>query len=169
MKNITISNYKHDTFYGPIVSAVHATLRDVDEVAPVEIFSRLGMLSKADCLLWRQGKVPYLERVLRCNLSKATRILRILRMHAHDLNLGKREAEYYTTEGNTGAYLRFTKTLDRKIETAYRTHFHIIGRPEKFREKHSIEVGEDPPNKANSGDGTALSTVFSDVRSSNRS
>jgi hypothetical protein len=31
--------------------------------------------------------VAYLEHVINCNLSRLSRLLRILRFHAHDLNL----------------------------------------------------------------------------------
>jgi hypothetical protein len=33
------------------------------------------------------GRVPYLEKVIKCNLTSLARLLRILRLHAHDLNL----------------------------------------------------------------------------------
>jgi hypothetical protein len=44
----------------------------------------MDLLSPESAENWRRGRVPYLERVVRCNLSKASRILRILRMHARD-------------------------------------------------------------------------------------
>jgi len=52
--------------------------------------------------------------VIDCNLTRLGRILRILRMHAHDLNLVPREERYSH---------RFTKSGDRGLEQAYARHF----------------------------------------------
>ena len=46
-----------------------------------------AVLRKIDVESWRFGRVSYLEKVIRCNLGKTSRILRILRMHVHDLNM----------------------------------------------------------------------------------
>jgi hypothetical protein len=45
----------------------------------------MGLLEEQDIDNWRKGRVPYLEKVIKCNLAKASRIPRIL--YAHDLNL----------------------------------------------------------------------------------
>lgn len=44
---------------------------------------------------WHKGKIPYLERKIMGSLAKLSRILLILRMHAHDLNLEPSETTYY--------------------------------------------------------------------------
>lgn len=44
----------------------------------------MGNLTKEDYKAWRFGRIPYLERAIKCNLSKANRILRILRSYAED-------------------------------------------------------------------------------------
>jgi hypothetical protein len=67
--------------------------------------------------------VPYLERMINCNLARLSRALRILRFHAHDLNL-KPSLTAYTRYGRGPKQrLRFTKTGDLKLEEAYATHF----------------------------------------------
>jgi len=73
---------------------------------------------------WKRGEVPYLERVIRCNLSRAGRILRVLRFHAHDLNLGPSITCYHHRKRP----LRFSKSGEPSIEQAYSRHFVVIGK-----------------------------------------
>ena len=87
LKKITVENYRQDKYYPKVVRAVGAILASGDVVAPVDVFVQMGLLSKADLESWRFGRVPYLEKVIYCSLGKASRILRILRMHVHDLNM----------------------------------------------------------------------------------
>ena len=47
----------------------------------------MGNLTKQNVEAWHHGKVPYLEYMVEGNLSKATRILRIIGFHVHDPNL----------------------------------------------------------------------------------
>jgi hypothetical protein len=61
--------------------------------------------------------------VIKCNLAKAGRILRILRFHAHDLNLLPRPTAYRPWRRGPKPPLRFSKSGDHKIEEAYSRHF----------------------------------------------
>src|SRR5437016_13451156 len=72
---------------------------------------------------WRRGRISYLERVIRCNLSKASRILSILRMHGLDLDLKRSLTVYKRWTKGSRPLLRFSKTGDRSIEEAYTRHF----------------------------------------------
>lgn len=131
---ITVENYKQGTVYPRVVQATHAILANKDELAPVDLFIQMGLVDRNDVLRWRRGGVPYLEKVVHCNLSKANRILRVLGMHAHDLNLGRKVVRYVVESGKRREIpLRFSKTGDSGIERVYTTHFYIIGAPEKFR------------------------------------
>lgn len=87
MKNISLKNYTTDKYYPKIAKAVDAELRSRNFVTPIEVFISMGLLERCDVENWRAGRIAYLEQVVGCNLSKASRILRILRFHAHDLNL----------------------------------------------------------------------------------
>ena len=87
MKKITVANYRQDPYYARIVKAVEGLLREKGFVAPLELFIRMDLLSPESVENWRRGRIAHLERAMRCNLAKAGRILRILRMHAHDLDL----------------------------------------------------------------------------------
>ena len=118
-----MANYKQDAYYAPIVKAVENLLREKGSVAPVELFIRMDLLSPESAEDWRRGRISYLERVIRCNLSKASRILRILRMHAHDLDLKPSLTVYKRWTKGSRPLLRFSKTGDHNIEEAYARHF----------------------------------------------
>jgi hypothetical protein len=123
LKKITVANYRQDPYYAKIVRAVADLLREKGFVAPVELFIRMDLLSPESAENWRRGRVSYLERVIRCNLSKASRILRILRMHAHDLDLKPSPTVYKRWTKGSRPLLRFSKTGDHNIEAAYARHF----------------------------------------------
>ena len=65
-------------------AAVDQLLQDGSVVIPVEILIQMGNLTEEDYEVWRFGRIPYLERAIKCKLSKANRILRILRLYAED-------------------------------------------------------------------------------------
>jgi hypothetical protein len=123
LKKITVANYRQDPYYTPIVKAVEGLLREKGFVAPVELFIRMDLLSPKSAEDWRRGRIPYLERVIRSNLGKASRILRILRMHAHDLDLKPSLTVYKRWTKGSRPLLRFSKTGDHNIEDAYARHF----------------------------------------------
>ncbi len=123
MKKTTVANYKQDAHYVPIVRAVDNLLREKGSVAPVELFIRMDLLSPESAEDWRRGRISYLERVIRCNLSKASRILSILRMHAHDLGLKPSLTVYKRWTKGSRPLLWFSKTGDHNIEQAYARHF----------------------------------------------
>lgn len=87
MKRITLENYRSDKYYPRVVRGVDSILARRDFVSPIEVFIEMGLLNVESIADWRAGRLPFLERGIQCNLSAANRILRLLRMHAHDLNL----------------------------------------------------------------------------------
>ena len=123
LKKITVANYRQDPYYAPIVKVVEDLLREKGFIAPVELFIWMDLLSPESAEDWRRGRIPFLERVIRCNLSKASRILRILRMHAHDLDLKPSLTVYKRSTKGSRPLLRFSKTGDHNIEEAYARHF----------------------------------------------
>jgi len=123
MKKVTVENYRDDKYYPKIVRAVEAILSKGDVVSPLEVFVQMELLTKADVESWRFGRVAYLERVMRCNLAKASRILRILRMHVHDLNMIPSHTAYVKWGKGQRTPLRFSKSGDRNLEEAYSRHF----------------------------------------------
>lgn len=143
MKKITLQNYREDRYYPGIVRAVEAILTKTPVVAPVDVFVQLGLLQPADLEAWRFGRVPYLEKVIRCNLAQASRILRIFRMHAHDLNLRPSHTAYerWGKKGHK-APLRFSKNGEHLIEEAYSRHFIASGKKRLGRSVDSVKNGE---------------------------
>lgn len=123
MKTITVENYTIDKYYPKIVKAVDNELKSQNFVSPIRVFSSMGLLEAQDIDNWRKGRVPYLEKVIRCNLAKASRILRILRFHAHDLNLKPSMTVYRRKTGGGKIPLRFSKYGEKNIEEAYSGHF----------------------------------------------
>jgi hypothetical protein len=83
----------------------------------------MGLLTREHLEDWRHGRVPYLEQVIHCNLTRLSRLLRILRFLAHDLNLKPSGTAYMRWGKGPKQRLRFTKTGDPKLEEAYATHF----------------------------------------------
>ncbi len=123
MKKVTAGNYKKDKWYPRVVRAVSEILADGDVVAPVEVFIRLNLLRRADLEDWRFWRIPCLERAIRCNLSNAGRILKVLRLHARDRNLKPSFTGYMKWGKGPRIHLRFSKFGDPNLETAYSTHF----------------------------------------------
>ena len=120
---VSLSTYRNDPLYPKIVRAVASILEHETVVAPVEVLVRMDLLDREKLMDWRHGREPYLERVIRGNLTRLSRLLRILRFHAHDLNLKPSWTDYRRWGKGPKQALRFTKTGDRKLEKAYATHF----------------------------------------------
>lgn len=120
---VTPATYRQDRLYRGVARAVDDILARGKVVAPVEVLVGMGMLSREHVDAWRFGRVDYLERVIRGNLTRLSRLLRILRLHAHDLNLAPSLTVYMRWGKGPRQRLRFTKTGDPKVEEAYSRHF----------------------------------------------
>ncbi len=123
MKKITTGNYKKDKYYPPVVRAFAKILNEKDYVAPVEVFMTMGHLKEKEYMRWRNGQVPCLERVIEVNLSKINRILRIIKMYAHDLNMKKSITIYHKWGKGKKTALRFSISRENNIEDSYSGHF----------------------------------------------
>lgn len=123
MELASVASYREDPIYPRVTRAVDVLLDRGPVVTPVDVLVGVELLTREQLEDWRRGRVPYLERVINSNLTRLSRLLRILRFHAHDLNLRPSWTAY--TRWGTGPrqLLRFTKTGDPKLEAAYATHF----------------------------------------------
>ncbi len=119
----SVETYRADPLYPRVVRAFAAILAQRNYVAPVDVLVEMGLLRREQIEDWRRGRVPYLERVVTCNLSRLARLLRILRFHAHDLNLSPSVTVYVRWGKGPKQRLRFTKTGDPGVEEAYARHF----------------------------------------------
>ncbi len=132
MNKLTVENYQNDKYYPKVVKAVNDELIHSDFVTPIQVFQRMQLLDKADVEKWRKGQVAFLEKVIMCSLGKASRLIQLMRFHAHDLNM-KPSITVYKRKSRAGKLdLRFSKSGDKKLEEAYSRHFVKIG---KTREK----------------------------------
>lgn len=96
---IGVDGYRDDKLYPRIVRAVAAILARGKVVAPVDVLVGMGLLEPTRLEDWRFGRVPYLEKVIQGNITMLSRLLRILRFHAHNLKLVP----------STTAYMRWGK------------------------------------------------------------
>ena len=87
MKKVSVDNFRSDPMFPRIEHVVAEQLAKGNGVAPVGVLVGMGLLRPEHLADWRRGRVTYLESVINCNLSSLSRLLRILRFHAHDLNL----------------------------------------------------------------------------------
>lgn len=138
---VGIGNYREEPLYPEIVRAVAAILQSGKVVAPIDVLVGMGLLAPEDLMDWRCGRVPYLEKVISLNLTRLSRLLRVLRFHAHDLNLVPSISVNKRWGKGPKQNLRFTKTGDPKIEEAYARHFVWPGKG-PF---HPPEPGEEKP------------------------
>ena len=144
MKKISLKNYTTDKYCPKIVKAVDAELLPRNFVTPIEVFISMGLLERRDVENWRAGRILYLEQVVGCNLSKASRILRILRFHAHDLNLKPSMTVYKGKTAGGKIPLRFSKSGEKNIEGAYARHFVRLGKStvrDVVDVEHEVDAG----------------------------
>jgi hypothetical protein len=118
-----VENFSRDPLYPRIARAVEQVLREGKVVAPVDVLVRRGLLRPEHLEDWRFGRVPYLERVIQSNLSRLSKLLRILRFHAHDLKLVSSITVYARWGKGPRERLRFTKRAEPRLEEAYSRHF----------------------------------------------
>ena len=104
----------------PITSEL---LREKGYLSFVDIFMRLGCLSKTDYENWRMKRVPYLERVLRLNLPTINFVMKTVRRNSLNGHLKPSLTVYKSWGKGKKVLLQFSKSGDPTLETAYATHF----------------------------------------------
>ncbi|HHV3627494.1 TPA: hypothetical protein ACUJTX_001079 [Streptococcus agalactiae] len=72
---------------GKVHSSMFQQLKRKGYATAVDVLMDLGVLSKANYELWRNGKVSYLERVCSINLKKLSTILHEMRVYAKKMSL----------------------------------------------------------------------------------
>jgi hypothetical protein len=120
---VSLATYREDPLYPRIARAVVALLQQSTVVAPVDVLVAMDLLAPEHLEAWRRGRVSCLEEVIACNLTRLSRLLRILRFHAHDLNLLPSVTVYRRSGKGPQRLLRFTRRGDPRIEEAYARHF----------------------------------------------
>src|SRR5262249_39761080 len=108
----------YDPMFWRIECVVAELLSQGNVVAPVDVLVGMGLPRPEHLHNWRRGRVAYLERVVNCNLTRLSRLLRILRFHAHDLNL-KPSATVYNRYGKGSKRFRKTGTQASRQHMRY--------------------------------------------------
>jgi len=89
----------------------------------VDVLMKIGVLSPADYESWRFGRVDYLERVCKANLSKLSKIHSAIRSYSLKQGLKPSWADYRKWGKGRKHRLQFSKSGNENVERAYATHF----------------------------------------------
>lgn len=98
-------------------------LKEKGYISFVDVFMRLGYLDPKDYEDWRMKRVPYLERVIKINLSKVNFIMKTVRRNSLNGNLNPSWTCYKSWGKGATIDLRFSETGELNIEKEYATHF----------------------------------------------
>jgi len=134
MKNIEL---KHR-----VRSVASNILKESIYISPVDMLIKIGVLSVKDYESWRFGRVPYLEKVCKTNLSKLALMMNELRAFARQ-NYLQPSWTAYCQWGVKGKKipLRFSKSGSPNIEETYATHY-VINAKRSIETDYSKEESE---------------------------
>lgn len=96
-------------------------------VSTIDLFFEIGWLKQDKLNDWKHGKISYLERVITANLSKISKVMKELKSWAIHSKL----KPSFTVYKHKSHKLRFSKTGQLNIETAYSTHYTLIKTDQK--------------------------------------
>lgn len=121
----------HNSMYHQILNNGYATT--------IQVLMDLQILSKEDYEKWRFGKMDYLERVCKVNLTRLGFILRTMQEYGKKQGL-KESFTYYKKWGNKGKgiKLRFSKSGNDNVEKRYAIHF-VKSKEDNSGESNAVE------------------------------
>lgn len=108
---------------GQIHSSMYHQLLKRGYACAVDVLMDIGVLTKQEYENWRNGRVPYLERVCKVNLHKLSEIMKIIRGYAKTNDLKPSWTFYRQWACKTTRKLQFSKSSDENIEKSYATHY----------------------------------------------
>ena len=144
---------------GKVHSAVYHQCRSRGFAAPVDVLMDVGYLSKQDYENWRYGRVDYLERVCKANLSKLSLVMREMRSYATKTGLKPSFCYYkrWGTKKKNGQGrkpvipLRFSKSGNPEIEQRYATHFVDLKRTSQLKAEQTAKRADQPEASPDGG------------------
>ena len=144
---------------GKVHSAVYHQCRSRGFAAPVDVLMDVGYLSKQDYENWRYGRVDYLERVCKANLSKLSLVMREMRSYATKTGLKPSFCYYkrWGTKKKNGQGrkpvipLRFSKSGNPEIEQRYATHFVDLKRTSQLKAEQAAKLADQPEASPDEG------------------
>lgn len=134
-----------------IHSYMYHQLKRKGYATTVDVLMDLEILSKKNYELWRNGKVPYLEKVCNTNLKKLSMILHEIRVYAINKKLKPSFTVYkrWAVKKKGGGQgkrpviiLKFSKSGSEDIEKSYATHYVNIKMIEKLKEEKQLNKAE---------------------------
>ena len=136
---------------GKVHSSMYHQLKKRGYATAVDVLMDLEILSKVNYELWRNGQVPYLEKVCNINLKKLSIILHEMRVYAKKGNLKPSFCVYkrWAVKKKNGQgkkpviKLRFSKSGSEDTENWYATHFVDTKIIEKMREEKQVNNSDD--------------------------
>lgn len=88
----------HDNLVGEVGNSMYHQVNNTGYATAVQTLMGMHILSKEDYERWRNGQVPYLEKVCKANLKKLAAILNEMKRYATKNNL-KPSFTYYKQWG----------------------------------------------------------------------
>ena len=136
---------------GKVHSSMYHQLKKRGYATAVDVLMDLEILSKVNYELWRNGQVPYLEKVCNINLKKLSTILHEMRVYAKKGNLKPSFCVYkrWAVKKKNGQgkkpviKLRFSKSGSEDTENWYATHFVDMKIIEKIKEEKQVNNSDD--------------------------
>jgi hypothetical protein len=110
------------------LAAADRCLKARGYIALDEVFREMGKLDAKQWDEWRRGRVLYLERVIRLNLSQINAVYRAVQASARQGNLKPSWTAYVKWGKGARTPLRFTKSGDPQLERAWATR-HVHNQP----------------------------------------
>ncbi len=114
---------------------VHSNRFEKGFVCSVDILLQMDVLTKKDYEDWRFGKIEYLEKACKVNLSKLTLIIKSIIKHSSDIGLESSWTGYNQFGKGIKRRLKFSKSGDKTIEDRYATHYIDKNRMIELKEK----------------------------------
>lgn len=142
MIRVTKNNFRKDKYFPAVAAAFGEILKRSEVVATVDVLVEMGRLNKKNVEDWRFGRIPFLERVIVGNLGQASRIVRVIHLHAAASHLRSSTTAYMRYGKGPKQRLRFTKSGDAHLETAYSTCFLRIPKQTTVVPSETSEDGE---------------------------
>jgi hypothetical protein len=94
VKSVNGATHRSNAYYDRVVLGVKRLLLNKGFVAPIDLFVSLDLVDPTNISKWRAGNIDYFERIIRCNLSKTSQIMRVLKFHALEIGLRPSSSVY---------------------------------------------------------------------------
>lgn len=126
------------------IQAAEKALHHQHFVSAIDVFVGMGLLQPIHVQDWRKGKIQYLESVIQGSLGKISHAMKCFQNWAKQRGLKASKTCYLARTSGPKRELRFSKTGNPDIESAYQTHYVSPALSEKKQQKLK-EKADQPP------------------------